>query len=195
MMGLLLELEPHQLRAVSTDGHRLSRYTQPLETGSKEKLKVIVPSRVFNIVQKSLRDEDSVEISVSTKAARIQFKFGATVLVASLIAENYPNYEAVIPLENDKKLVVNRAHLASTVKRVARFSSRGDVPMKALQQKNLYHALSKRAYLLVSMPNFSKTPWCTWIVRRLSSSLVHPLVQLLLDLFIKASPLTSILFS
>jgi len=52
------------------------------------------------------------------------------VLVASLIAENYPNYEAVIPLENDKKLVVNRAHLASTVKRVARFSSRGDVRLQ-----------------------------------------------------------------
>ncbi len=130
MMGLLLELEPQQLRVVSTDGHRLSRYTQALETGSKDKLKVIVPSRVFSIVQKSLRDEDTVEISVSTKAARIQFKFGATLLVASLIAENYPNYEAVIPLENDKKLVVNRAHLASTVKRVARFSSRGDVRLQ-----------------------------------------------------------------
>lgn len=130
MMGVLLELEAQQLRAVSTDGHRLSRYTQPIETGAKEKLKVIVPSRVFSIVQKSLSDEDSVEISIATKEARIQFKFGETALTASLIAENYPNYEAVIPLENDKKMIVNRSNLASTVKRVARFSSRGDVRLQ-----------------------------------------------------------------
>ncbi|MDW8465202.1 MAG: DNA polymerase III subunit beta [Chloroherpetonaceae bacterium] len=130
MMGVLLELHPNELRAVATDGHRLSRYTKVIETGASSKVKVIVPARVFSIVQRALDAEDTVEISVATKEERIQIKFGETAIVAGLIAETYPNYEAVIPLENDKKMIVNRANLAATVKRVARFSSRGDVRLQ-----------------------------------------------------------------
>lgn len=127
MMGVLFEIEAKQLRAVATDGHRLVRLTKKMDVGAKEKLKIIIPSRVVNIVQKSIGGEGDVEISISTKDQRIQFKAGETGIIASLIAENYPNYEAVIPLENDKKMLINRANLAGTVKRVARFSSRGDV--------------------------------------------------------------------
>ncbi|MBC8043124.1 MAG: DNA polymerase III subunit beta [Rhizobacter sp.] len=127
MMGVLLEIESKQLRAVATDGHRLVRFTKKMETGAKEKLKIIVPARVVNIVQKSLGGDGNVEIAISSKEQRIQFTVGETTIIAGLIAENYPNYEAVIPLENDKKMLVNRSNMAGTIKRVARFSSRGDV--------------------------------------------------------------------
>ncbi|MCG8344151.1 MAG: DNA polymerase III subunit beta, partial [Chlorobiales bacterium] len=45
----------------------------------------------------------------------------------ALIVEQYPNYEAVIPLENDKKMIVDRALFYDSVKRVGRFSSIGDI--------------------------------------------------------------------
>ncbi|KER11020.1 MAG: hypothetical protein HY22_01270 [[Candidatus Thermochlorobacteriaceae] bacterium GBChlB] len=129
MMGVLFELDAKELRAVTTDGHRLVRLTKNTEVGAKDKYKIIIPSRLLNIVQKTLTAENDVKISIATKSERIQFSFGETTIAGSLIAENYPNYEAVIPLENDKKMLVNRSNLLGTVKRVARFSSRGDVKL------------------------------------------------------------------
>ena len=42
-------------------------------------------------------------------------------MLARLIDEAYPNYEAVIPTQNDRKLTVNRDVLLAAVKRVAPF--------------------------------------------------------------------------
>lgn len=126
MMGVLFELEPSRIVSVATDGHRLVKVTKKQETGAKQKMKIVIPARVLGIVQKLVENGD-VAVSVDTNQLRIQFVFGNTTIVASLISENYPNYEAVIPLENDKRMLVNRANFSGTVKRVARFSSRGDV--------------------------------------------------------------------
>ncbi|MFQ3597034.1 MAG: DNA polymerase III subunit beta [Chloroherpetonaceae bacterium] len=127
MMGVLFEIQPNELRAVSTDGHRLVRLIKPLETTATDKVKAIVAARVLSIVQKSLSGNDDVKVSISTKEGKVQFVVGTTRIVAGLITENYPNYEAVIPLENDKQMIINRANMLGAVKRVARFSSRGDV--------------------------------------------------------------------
>jgi len=130
MMGVLFEIQSNELRAVSTDGHRLVRLVKPLQTTASDKVKAIVASRVLSIVQKSLSSNDDVKVSINTKESKVQFVIGATKIVAGLIAENYPNYEAVIPLENDKLMVINRANMLGAVKRVARFSSRGDVRLQ-----------------------------------------------------------------
>ncbi len=126
MTGVLVEIEPGTVRFVATDGHRLVKIAHPQDTGSEKTEKIIIPSRVLNIVDKLITEED-VQVSVDTENQRICFETNETMLVASLISESYPNYEAVIPLDNEKKLRVNRANLLSTVKRISRFSSRGDV--------------------------------------------------------------------
>ncbi len=130
MMGVLFEIKPNELRAVSTDGHRLVRLIKSVETTAPDKVKAIVPARVLSIVQKSLSNDDDVKVSINTKESKVQFVIGRTKITAGLIAENYPNYEAVIPLENDKLMVINRANMLGAVKRVARFSSRGDVRLQ-----------------------------------------------------------------
>lgn len=126
MTGVLMEIEPGVLRVVATDGHRLVKLSLNMETSADKNQQIIIPSRVLNIVDKLLTEED-VQISIDTENSRICFETNNTMLVASLISESYPNYEAVIPLENDKRLLVNRGNLLSTVKRISRFSSRGDV--------------------------------------------------------------------
>ncbi len=127
MMGVLFEVKPNELRAVSTDGHRLVRVIKGIEAKVSDKVKAIVPSRALSIVQRSLSSSEEVKVFISTKESRVQFVIGPTKITAGLIAENYPNYEAVIPLENDKHMVINRVDMLGAVKRVSRFSSRGDV--------------------------------------------------------------------
>jgi len=46
-----------------------------------------------------------------------------TVIYSKLISGSYPNYERVIPIDNDKKLQINRELLISTLRRVSVFSN------------------------------------------------------------------------
>ncbi len=126
MMGVLLEIEDGSLSAVSTDGHRLVRYRKPCSASVTEKQKIVVPSRVLSVLQKLVSDGE-VTLSIDTANKSIRFSTGGLVLDAALIVEQYPNYEAVIPLENEKKLSVERLLFYDSVKRVGRFSSIGDI--------------------------------------------------------------------
>ncbi|MDX2130368.1 MAG: DNA polymerase III subunit beta [Chloroherpetonaceae bacterium] len=130
MTGVLFELEPKMLRAVATDGQRLVRATKKFDTGAKEKTKVIIPHRVLSVAARVLPGEGEVVLTFDLKVQRISFECGDVRLIASLIAENYPNYEAVIPLENDKRLVIKRQEMFQTVRRVGRYSDRRDVRLQ-----------------------------------------------------------------
>ncbi len=126
MMGVLFEIENNSLTAVSTDGHRLVRFRKSCEVSQAEKQKVVIPARVLSVLQK-LISEGTVTISIDSSNKSIRFSTENLVLDAALIVEQYPNYEAVIPLENDKKLFIDRALFYDSVKRVGRFSSIGDI--------------------------------------------------------------------
>lgn len=126
MMGVLFEIENNSLTAVSTDGHRLVRYRKTCEVVQQEKQKVVIPARVLSVLQK-LVSEGVVKLSIDSTNKSIRFSNDNLVLDAALIVEQYPNYEAVIPLDNDKKLNIERSLFYDSVKRVGRFSSIGDI--------------------------------------------------------------------
>ena len=120
MMGVLFQAKGKELRAVSTDGHRLVRliYTG---LGSLPITKdIIVPAKALSILGKSL-EAGTVELSVGE--THVQFSFDGSTLVSRLIEETYPNYESVIPTENDKMLAVNREEMIASIRRVALYAS------------------------------------------------------------------------
>jgi len=120
MMGVLLQAKSGELRAVSTDGHRLVRLSQRMPKPLALKKDVVVPAKTLNLVSKSL-DGGSIELSMND--AHVRFAFGQTLVVSRLIDETYPNYESVIPGENNKTMTVNRDQLVSSIRRVALYSS------------------------------------------------------------------------
>jgi DNA polymerase-3 subunit beta len=119
MMGVYFQLGPDASRFVATDGHRLVRYERSDMTADSE-LDFIVPEKALGLVSKSLED-DSCTLTVTDDHAR--FQSGNTILITRLINEQYPNYESVIPRENDKRLAISKDQMLSTVKRVSIFSS------------------------------------------------------------------------
>ncbi|NTV97569.1 MAG: DNA polymerase III subunit beta [Chlorobiaceae bacterium] len=129
MMGVLFELEGSIITAVSTDGHRLVRCRKDSSLELKEKQKIVVPARVLSIMQK-LAQNESVSMSIDTDRRFVRFISGNIILDAALIVEPYPNYEAVIPVEHDKHLTIDRSLIYDSVRRVARFSSIGDVKIE-----------------------------------------------------------------
>jgi len=128
MMGVLFELEGTHLTGVSTDGHRLVRCRKNSSIEVAEKQKFVVPARVLSIIQKLLQHE-SVTMCIDDDRRFVRFISGNIVLDAALIVEPYPNYDAVIPVEHDKHLIIDRSVIYDSVKRVGRFSSIGDIKM------------------------------------------------------------------
>lgn len=120
MTGLLLQIRERELRAVATDGHRLVRVVYTNIEGAKEEKDIIIPAKALQLVAKAI-DPEVNTLSVDT--THIKFTFGNFTLISRLIEESYPNYETVIPLDNEKKLIVNREALLASVRRVALYSN------------------------------------------------------------------------
>jgi DNA polymerase-3 subunit beta len=130
MMGVLFEFENNIVTAVSTDGHRLVRCRKKTTVEIAEKQKIVVPARVLSIIQRMLQN-DEVKMTIDAERRNVKFKSQNMEMESALIVEPYPNYEAVIPVENEKMIVADRVQLHDSVKRVGRFSSIGDLKFNA----------------------------------------------------------------
>lgn len=110
------------LRAVATDGHRLARVELPLPDGAQGLPGVILPRKTVGELRKLIEDTQS-DISVSLSDSRVRFAFDDAVMTSKLIDGTFPDYERVIPTDNDKVLEVDRKAFAQAVDRVAAVSS------------------------------------------------------------------------
>ena len=110
------------LRAVATDGHRLARMEMPLPAGGEGMPGIILPRKAVSEVRKLLEEADG-EVSFSISGTKAQVNLGSIVLTTKLIDGTFPDYERVIPQNNDKTLRVNSQIFAAAVDRVATISS------------------------------------------------------------------------
>ncbi len=119
MMGIYFNIDAEKTIAVSTDGHRLVKMILN-SVNSEEASDFIVPVKALSLASKA-GDADTCILTVGSGYAG--FDYGDTKVLARLIDESYPNYDAVIPNENDQRLSVNRNAMLAAVKRVSLYSS------------------------------------------------------------------------
>ena len=124
------------LRSVATDGHRLARVEEPLPPGAGGMPGVIIPRKTVTELRKLL-DEVSGDVDVALSDTRIQFRAGPITLTSKLIDGTFPEYERVIPRENDKILRVGKKDFSDAVGRVAAISSERSRPVKLSLARNL----------------------------------------------------------
>ena len=124
------------LRAVATDGHRLARVEEPLPEGAASMPGVIVPRKTINELRK-LVDEVTSDVEIALSDTRIQFRVGAITLTSKLIDGTFPEYERVIPRDNDKILRVGKKDFSDAVARVAAISSERSRPVKLSLARDL----------------------------------------------------------
>jgi len=110
------------LRAVATDGHRLAQVELPTPEGAAGMPGIIVPRKAVGEVQRLLEDAQA-EIGVELSQTKIRFTMGEVVLTSKLIDGTFPDYARVIPLGNDKQLIVGKAEFEAAVDRVSTVSS------------------------------------------------------------------------
>jgi DNA polymerase-3 subunit beta len=115
--GVLWELRDGHMRMVATNGHRLARKGVAAGSSSAPSADFIVPPIALQQVQRLFESKENLEVAKSGN--HLGFRADGTEVYTRLIEGTYPNYEQVIPKDNDKFAIVNKNALASAVRRMA----------------------------------------------------------------------------
>lgn len=122
--GILMKPEKDRVSFVATDGRRLALAKGNLSAKikSEKPITCIIPVRAMTMIEKILHnDEDEVTIGLGENQA--VFKAGDSTLFTNLLEGQFPDYEEVIPKENDKVLSAGREALLSAIQRGALLTS------------------------------------------------------------------------
>lgn len=120
LTGVFLRMNDNKLTAVATDGHRLVQYIDKNYKSNEFTGDVIIPRKFLGLFNTFNASE--VEISVSEN--HLIAEFGEDTVYTRVIDERFPDYESVIPVDNEKVLAINRNDLLGAVRRVSIFSNK-----------------------------------------------------------------------
>ena len=122
--GALLVLKAESMAMVATDGHRLAhieKLGENLEGLSGEK-KTLIPRKALAELNGLLANTDAEQIEFADDDQTLFFKIGGRVLTSRKLTGQFPNYEAVLPRDNNKFVIVRSEDLMGCIQRVAQFA-------------------------------------------------------------------------
>jgi DNA polymerase-3 subunit beta len=117
LCGVYLHVMGDDLKAVATDGHRLSMASIPTPDGAAAMPGVILPSATMDLLLKHLPEKGEVEIAVTDRAMR--FAVGDAIWQSKLIDGQFPDYERVIPTGGTIEALMEVKTVAAAIKRVS----------------------------------------------------------------------------
>jgi DNA polymerase-3 subunit beta len=122
--GGLLILKPDTLAMVATDGHRLAlAETDHKLTGLNGEVKVLIPKKAMDEVEKlSSVAGSEAQMDFAKDESHLFFQVGHRLLISRILTGQFPNYEAVLPRDNNKSVVLERAELSDAVRRVSQLA-------------------------------------------------------------------------
>lgn len=105
-------------RMVTTDGHRLAFVEIPLSADVGGTIETLIPKKALLELVKISRDS-SEEVSFGEDENHIYFELDGKLLITRKLSGNFPNYEMVMPKDNDKSAVFDLDIMKGAVKRVS----------------------------------------------------------------------------
>jgi DNA polymerase-3 subunit beta len=120
MSGVLFQLDFDKIVMVATDAHKLVKYTYH-QIKSEIVSQFIVPKKVLAQLKGSLKSGNDIRIAFNKSNAF--FVSDGVQMICRLIDSRYPDYNAVIPVDNPNRMIVNRADLHSSLKRIAFYAN------------------------------------------------------------------------
>lgn len=119
LTGVYFNTYDKSLAIAATDGYRLAE--KKLINNVESEVKAIVPSFSIQEVLRSLND-DAEEIELAFNEDLVRFRFGEIELVSKLIDASFPDYQKLIPKNNNIEAELNREELTRITKLAALFS-------------------------------------------------------------------------
>lgn len=128
--GLLFHIKPDEknLSIVGTDGHRLAFIQKQIDDEKldfkvKEEKRLIIPRKAVSELRRFLsvseEQKETMRVKVSLGAKHILFNITNIEFLSRLVDGTYPNYDNVIPKENEKRLIIARDNFIKVLRRVS----------------------------------------------------------------------------
>ncbi len=136
--GALLVLKAESMAMVATDGHRLAhveKLGEVLEGISGEK-KTLIPRKALSELSSLLNATDAETLEFADDDSTLFFKIGGRVLTSRKLTGQFPNFEAVLPRDNNKFVIVRSEDLMGCIQRVAQFADERSGAIKIRLEQN-----------------------------------------------------------
>lgn len=133
LTGTLLEIDASQLRAVTTDGHRLALCETAAQSTATQPIQAIVPRKAVAELQRLLSVEDEqLSLLIGRELLNVTIRMASrdkeqadiTVrFTTKLIDGKFPDYRRVIPRGGDKNVIIAHDVFKQSLQRVAILSN------------------------------------------------------------------------
>src|SRR5450432_4906831 len=122
--GALMVLKPESITMVATDGHRLAHIERGGEKfeGISGEMKTLVPKKAMDELKSLLDSTDAESIDFAKDESTLYFRVGQRLLTSRQLTGQFPNYEAVLPKDNNKSITIRGEELSQAISRVAQFA-------------------------------------------------------------------------
>jgi DNA polymerase-3 subunit beta len=135
--GALMVLKPESLVMVSTDGHRLAHIER--QGGKFEisgEMKTLVPKKAMSELYSLLQSTEAEDIDFAKDDSTLFFRIGGRLLTSRQLTGQFPNYEAVLPKDNDKSVTIRTEEFMQAIQRVAQFADERSQAIKVRLEKD-----------------------------------------------------------
>ncbi|HSJ66214.1 MAG TPA: DNA polymerase III subunit beta [Anditalea sp.] len=122
MTGVYVNLSATNATFVATDGHRLIRYRR-VDIASPDAASIIIPRKALNLLKSTLPSEN-VPVTVEFNSSNAYFNFNNIKMICRLIDERFPDYENVIPVDNNNNMTIDRMEFMGSMKRIAIYANK-----------------------------------------------------------------------
>jgi DNA polymerase III subunit beta len=119
--GILWELRPDHMRMVATNGHRLAKMEIAINAAGVPSSDLIIPPKALEQIRRLFPAEEELEVARGDN--HLGFRSPFTAVYTRLIEGPYPNYEQVIPKDNDRIALADRNALIQALKRMSVIAS------------------------------------------------------------------------
>ena len=136
--GALLVLKAESMAMVATDGHRLAHIEKLGETleGVTGEKKTLIPRKALSELWSLLNTTEVEALDFADDEQTLFFRVGGRVLTSRKLTGNFPNYEAVLPRDNNKFVIVRSEDLMAAIQRVAQFADERSGAIKIRLETN-----------------------------------------------------------
>ena len=122
MTGVFFKFEKSGSTFVATDAHRLLKYHRK-DIKAKNEHIMIVPHKALKLLRNNLPLEPT-DVNINCNESNVFFDFGQLKMICRLIDERFPDYENVIPLDNQNNLTIGRREILDSLRRVAIYANK-----------------------------------------------------------------------
>jgi DNA polymerase-3 subunit beta len=135
--GALMVLKPESITMVATDGHRLAHVEHgPTTLAVSGEMRVLVPKKAMSELSMLLGASDAPAVDFAKDESTLFFRIGGRLLTSRQLTGQFPNYEAVLPRDNNKSVIVHCDELSAAIQRVAQFADERSNAIRMRVDKN-----------------------------------------------------------